>query len=489
MKRKIKLVLTVLAVCAMSAFGMLASGCNVVDKIKEKINQARCEHEWNEGEITKEATCIEVGEKTKTCLLCNKVETEEIEKVEHVAIVVDAVAPTCTKTGLTSGTKCGVCGEVLIGQQVVSALGHVEVKDTAVSPTCLYQGKTEGSHCSVCGDIFIKQESIPAVGHVVVALDGYAPTCERDGLTSGYSCSVCGEVFEQQTIIPAFGHKMIVTQEEIAVTCTTDGKTKGTVCANCGEVGFVSSTISALGHKFVTDEAIEATCIMNGKTEGSHCSRCNEILVGQVVIPAFGHNVQEVAEIASTCIKPGLKEGHQCVTCGEVFDGEALPLIPHRYSGGKCTMCGAALYSAEYLSSMSVQEIPEGNILTAGYYRYEIGVDTSISIGIEAYSLTGKKYEVTINYLSLIGVFSSQYDKTSMFCGGSFSISKNEGTDIVHAASTNGYTGLVSDSNLEGRCGDYGYLYINESAEFTTSSGEIVILKLVSVGNLEKIVL
>lgn len=47
-----------------------------------------------------------------------------IPHTEAVDKAVDkAVEPTCTETGLTEGKHCSVCGEVLVGQEVVPALG------------------------------------------------------------------------------------------------------------------------------------------------------------------------------------------------------------------------------------------------------------------------------------------------------------------------------------------------------------------------------
>ncbi len=43
---------------------------------------------------------------------------------EHKAKVVPAVAPTATKTGLTEGKVCEVCGKVLVAQEVVPATGE-----------------------------------------------------------------------------------------------------------------------------------------------------------------------------------------------------------------------------------------------------------------------------------------------------------------------------------------------------------------------------
>ena len=83
----------------------------------------------------------------------------------HTVMVQSAVPPTCTETGLTEGSYCFTCNEVLTAQESVSALGHTEVIDAAVPPTCTETGLTEGSHCSICSEVLTAQEQVNVLNH------------------------------------------------------------------------------------------------------------------------------------------------------------------------------------------------------------------------------------------------------------------------------------------------------------------------------------
>ena len=55
----------------------------------------------------------------------NEGENGDAAEHEHKATVVAAVAPTCLKDGKTAGSKCSVCGEILVAPEQVEMKEHV----------------------------------------------------------------------------------------------------------------------------------------------------------------------------------------------------------------------------------------------------------------------------------------------------------------------------------------------------------------------------
>ncbi len=73
--------------------------------------------------------------------------------------------------------------------------GHTVVTDEAVAATCGTDGLTEGSHCSVCGEVIVAQETIPATGDHTWD-DGIITEEAADYESTGiktYTCTVCDE--------------------------------------------------------------------------------------------------------------------------------------------------------------------------------------------------------------------------------------------------------------------------------------------------------
>ena len=274
-------------------------------------------------------TCTEQGYTLRSCPCGSVVKQNYVDALGHDMVTDAAVAPTCTKTGLTEGSHCARCDEATTAQKVVPALGHDMVTDAAVAPTCMKTGLTEGSHCSRCDEATTAQKVVPALGHDMVTDAAVAPTCTKTGLTEGSHCGRCGEMITEQKVVPALGHDM-VTDAAVAPTCTKTGLTEGSHCARCDEATTAQKVVPALGHDMVTDAAVAPTCTKTGLTEGSHCSRCDETITEQKVVPALGHDMVTDAAVAPTCTKTGLTEGSHCNRCDEtIVEQKVVPALGH----------------------------------------------------------------------------------------------------------------------------------------------------------------
>lgn len=64
----------------------------------------------------------------------------------HVEETLEAVAPTCTTTGLTEGKKCSVCGTTIVKQTTIPMVEHAWDDAEAIIRTCTVCGLVENTH-------------------------------------------------------------------------------------------------------------------------------------------------------------------------------------------------------------------------------------------------------------------------------------------------------------------------------------------------------
>ena len=136
----------------------------------------------------------------------NNYEHVEEETVTAQKIVKD---PTCTENGIITYIANFKNNAFKPQTKIVDdkkATGHKVVVDQAKEATCAENGLTEGSHCSVCNEVIKKQEVIPSTGHKEVLDSAKEATCTNTGLTEGIHCSICNKIIKKQEIIPALGH-------------------------------------------------------------------------------------------------------------------------------------------------------------------------------------------------------------------------------------------------------------------------------------------
>ncbi len=145
-------------------------------------------HEFINYVKSAEASCGVNAMETAKCENCEVTDTREIEG--------SALTHSFTKYEEVEAPKCGVVGKEVAecdngcdatDEKDIPALEHDIVIDEAVAPTCTETGLTEGSHCTRCEDATVAQEVIPDLGGHIDADGDYL--CDND----------CGHEFDNPT--------------------------------------------------------------------------------------------------------------------------------------------------------------------------------------------------------------------------------------------------------------------------------------------------
>ena len=221
------------------------------------------DHKWNEGVVTKVATCKEEGVKHHKCTVCGFEKDFAIEKLpEHTWEdwkVKDMKLHTRT---------CKVCGMVEEGE-------HNQGKRVKKNATCT----EDGGYTYYCSDCGAKTGSIKirAKGHVFTdwVLDTEA-TATTDNIYKR-TCRVCG-VTETSTVKCEHTETKTETKE---ATCTEDGYVRK-VCTACGFI-VESEEVKATGHKAGEWEVSKAATETEKGLKVKKCTACGEVLESEEI--------------------------------------------------------------------------------------------------------------------------------------------------------------------------------------------------------------
>ena len=197
--------------------------------ISFEVIDKQCSHKFDSGKVTTVPTCTSIGVKIYTCTVCGKNRAEEMPMISHTPIKDDAVAADCTKTGLTEGSHCSVCGKILQKQEVVPKTNHIyDNGKVTTAATCNEIGIKTYS-CSICGDTY--DEEIPKTAH---KYDNGKVTkkanCKATGIKT-YTCSLCGETKTETIAKTGHTYKNVVTKATLSKNGKIDNK-----CSVCGKI-------------------------------------------------------------------------------------------------------------------------------------------------------------------------------------------------------------------------------------------------------------
>ena len=290
-----------------------------------------CEHTNKELQSTTAPTCTTAGQNVYTCLDCSENITEEIEALGHnyvndVCDVCGAAQPSILEETLfiyaTTGTLAADSLSISWTGNNIKFINEKAGSSTAIRTSDSDEYRVYKSSSTTISTL--KGENITQVV-ITYKSSEYASVCQTSAKNAGYTATVSG-------------NDVTITLSEAASSITFTASAQWRL--NQIAVSY-EKTATSCEHTYEIDEenSKPATCTEKG-LQIEICSKCND--VRETEPPALGHVEVHTIISEATCKVAGSKT-ITCENCSELNETVELPLLPHDYQGGKCSVCGETL--------------------------------------------------------------------------------------------------------------------------------------------------
>ncbi len=362
-----------------------------------------------EGRVPSTCTVAGYYNSVVYCSVCNtKLSSTKVDLplAAHTEEIIPAVESTCTVAGKTEGTKCSVCGEILVAQQDTALKPHTEgetVVENNVDPDCENAGSYDNVvYCTVCkGELSRVTVTVDALGHTEATREEVTleATCGAPGSKNIITyCTVCNAELNTVTeAIPATGAHVYATEVEgsrVDATCVETGTV--TMACTCGATEEQTLAIDSTNHaNLVTDAAVAATCTATGLTEGQHCEACGVVTLAQQTTDKLAHteDTREEVTLEATCGKDGSKNIiTYCTVCKNDLKTveETIPATgKHSYDDGvvttepKCEAEGVKTFTCSVCNDSYTEPVAQ---LGHKYVGVETKAPTCTETGVMTYT-------------------------------------------------------------------------------------------------------
>ena len=118
-----------------------------------------------------------------------------LDEADHTPVKVDGTPATCVNTGLTDGSKCGVCNEVLTAQQTIQLAAHTYDEGIVTNQATCHTKGVKTFTCKVCPAGTAGHTKTEEIDFDTANHDG-AQSYVADGATHKLVCGGCNATLE-----------------------------------------------------------------------------------------------------------------------------------------------------------------------------------------------------------------------------------------------------------------------------------------------------